>query len=360
MFEVGRRLQRGRCPRRRPGDRIPTWSSSTWGCRASTASRCAARLRTFSDAYVVMLTARDTEFDTVVGLSVGADDYVTKPFSPRELVARIRAMLRRPRTRTHLARGGGSGRWRVAAARVRGAAHRRRGPGGVSRRRAGDVDPHRVRRAGGVVVAAGVVFSRRQLIETVWGRVLGGQRAPRRRARRAPAPQARRRPRRAPLRDHRARCRIPDGQRPMTTASRTTPHPHGTRRRSRHRVAAAAGPDRWCSSPAPPRAWIVAVDRRPAAVPRAPAPRRGARRLGRTVPRRAGLPLGHRDLRRGRHRRRCGRGPGRDLVLQPPRATLGHRGVRRGDRGRRTGATTFGSRPRIWVRISIPSPARST
>ena len=56
------------------------------------------QLRTFSDAYVVMLTARDTEMDTIIGLSVGADDYVTKPFSPRELVARIRAMLRRPRT----------------------------------------------------------------------------------------------------------------------------------------------------------------------------------------------------------------------------------------------------------------------
>jgi DNA-binding response OmpR family regulator len=55
------------------------------------------QLRMFSDAYVVMLTARDTEMDTVLGLTVGADDYVTKPFSPRELVARIRAMLRRPR-----------------------------------------------------------------------------------------------------------------------------------------------------------------------------------------------------------------------------------------------------------------------
>ena len=55
------------------------------------------RLRTFSDCYVVMLTARADEVDTLVGLSVGADDYVTKPFSPRELVARIRAMLRRPR-----------------------------------------------------------------------------------------------------------------------------------------------------------------------------------------------------------------------------------------------------------------------
>ena len=55
------------------------------------------RIRTFSDAYIVMLTARAEELDKLVGLSIGADDYVTKPFSPRELVARIRAMLRRPR-----------------------------------------------------------------------------------------------------------------------------------------------------------------------------------------------------------------------------------------------------------------------
>jgi two-component system alkaline phosphatase synthesis response regulator PhoP len=56
------------------------------------------RLRQFSDAYVLMLTARAEEIDKVVGLSVGADDYLTKPFSPRELVARVKAMLRRPRT----------------------------------------------------------------------------------------------------------------------------------------------------------------------------------------------------------------------------------------------------------------------
>ena len=56
------------------------------------------RLRQFSDAYVLMLTARAEEVDKVVGLSVGADDYLTKPFSPRELVARVRAMLRRPRS----------------------------------------------------------------------------------------------------------------------------------------------------------------------------------------------------------------------------------------------------------------------
>jgi DNA-binding response OmpR family regulator len=54
-------------------------------------------LRSFSDAYVVMVTARDDEVDKIVGLTVGADDYVTKPFSPRELAARVRAMRRRPR-----------------------------------------------------------------------------------------------------------------------------------------------------------------------------------------------------------------------------------------------------------------------
>ncbi len=56
------------------------------------------QLRTFSDAYVIMLTARSEELDTLIGLSVGADDYMTKPFSPRELTARVRSLLRRPRT----------------------------------------------------------------------------------------------------------------------------------------------------------------------------------------------------------------------------------------------------------------------
>ncbi len=55
------------------------------------------RIREFTSAYVIMLTARDGEAETVRGLSAGADDYVLKPFSPRELVARIHAMLRRPR-----------------------------------------------------------------------------------------------------------------------------------------------------------------------------------------------------------------------------------------------------------------------
>jgi two-component system alkaline phosphatase synthesis response regulator PhoP len=53
------------------------------------------RLRRESEVYVILLTAKTEETDKIVGLSVGADDYVTKPFSPRELVARIKAALRR-------------------------------------------------------------------------------------------------------------------------------------------------------------------------------------------------------------------------------------------------------------------------
>ena len=54
-------------------------------------------LRRESDVYVIMLTARSEETDKIIGLSVGADDYLTKPFSPRELVARVKAALRRLR-----------------------------------------------------------------------------------------------------------------------------------------------------------------------------------------------------------------------------------------------------------------------
>ncbi|HUX85451.1 MAG TPA: response regulator transcription factor [Chloroflexota bacterium] len=121
------------------------------------------RLRQFTDAYVLMLTARSEEIDKIVGLSVGADDYVTKPFSPRELVARIKALLRRPRT---------------------GAADPLDTP---QPRRFGDLvldeSRHEVSRHGEVVpltarefallatLAAhpGHVFTRTQLLERVWG-----------------------------------------------------------------------------------------------------------------------------------------------------------------------------------------------
>jgi len=125
------------------------------------------QLRTFSDAYVVMLTARDAEIDTVLGLTVGADDYVTKPFSPRELVARIRAMLRRPRV---LQTG-----TTVSDPEHRAAAPRRFGALSI------DVDAREVHLDDEPILLTrtefdilevlsgrpGVVLSRRQLLETV-------------------------------------------------------------------------------------------------------------------------------------------------------------------------------------------------
>jgi DNA-binding response OmpR family regulator len=122
------------------------------------------QLRTFSDAYVVMLTARDGEVDTIVGLSVGADDYITKPFSPRELVARIRAMLRRPRTAPN-----GEPRSDQSPPRVFGAL-RIDVPG---RQVFIDDEPISLTRTEFDVLAAlsgrpSVVLSRHQLLEAVW------------------------------------------------------------------------------------------------------------------------------------------------------------------------------------------------
>jgi DNA-binding response OmpR family regulator len=62
------------------------------------------RLRQDGDVPIIMLAARADDVDTVVGLELGADDYVTKPFNPRELVARVRAVLRRT-NRNHVSRG---------------------------------------------------------------------------------------------------------------------------------------------------------------------------------------------------------------------------------------------------------------
>ncbi|SEL35218.1 two-component system, OmpR family, catabolic regulation response regulator CreB [Atopomonas hussainii] len=61
------------------------------------------RLRQFSQVPVLFLTARDSEIDRVVGFEIGADDYVTKPFSPREVAARVRAILKRTQVQEPLA-----------------------------------------------------------------------------------------------------------------------------------------------------------------------------------------------------------------------------------------------------------------
>src|ERR1700722_19032363 len=61
------------------------------------------QLRKSSDVPILFLSARDDEIDRVLGLEIGGDDYVTKPFSPRELVARVNVILRRPTPRTNVA-----------------------------------------------------------------------------------------------------------------------------------------------------------------------------------------------------------------------------------------------------------------
>src|SRR5262245_23402365 len=64
------------------------------------------RIRQRSDVPILMLTARDDDVDKIIGLEVGADDYLTKPFNPRELVARVKSILRRSTTRRTLPEGG--------------------------------------------------------------------------------------------------------------------------------------------------------------------------------------------------------------------------------------------------------------
>jgi DNA-binding response OmpR family regulator len=121
------------------------------------------QIRTFSDAYIVMLTARAEEVDKLVGLGVGADDYLTKPFSPRELVARIRAMLRRPRAATPM---------EAAAGPVRRLGDLEIDPAAREVHLAGE--PVELTRLEFDLLEAlsgrpRVVLSRRQLLERVWG-----------------------------------------------------------------------------------------------------------------------------------------------------------------------------------------------
>jgi len=120
-----------------------------------------AQLRRESDVYVIMLTAKTEETDKIVGLSVGADDYVTKPFSPRELVARIKAALRRLQS--------GSG---VADRRVLNFSHVRVDTGS----RQVWVDDQEIELTAiefdllkSLAEHHGMVLTREQLLEKVWG-----------------------------------------------------------------------------------------------------------------------------------------------------------------------------------------------
>jgi two-component system alkaline phosphatase synthesis response regulator PhoP len=123
------------------------------------------QLRAFSDAYVLMLTARAEEIDRVVGLEVGADDYLTKPFSPRELVARVRAMLRRPRTSGQSASTPAEAVPRVLGPlRIDAARHEATLDGALLTLTATEYEML-------LTLAAhpGRVFTRAQLLEQVWG-----------------------------------------------------------------------------------------------------------------------------------------------------------------------------------------------
>jgi len=116
-------------------------------------------LRKESAVYVLMLTARVEETDKIVGLSVGADDYLTKPFSPRELVARVKAILRR---------GRGVGPWGQALAfhRLRIEPESRRV---MKDGQAIELTPIEFDLVHSLARHRGRVLSREQLIEQVWG-----------------------------------------------------------------------------------------------------------------------------------------------------------------------------------------------
>jgi two-component system alkaline phosphatase synthesis response regulator PhoP len=122
------------------------------------------QLRRESDVYVLMLTARTEEADKVIGLSVGADDYLTKPFSPRELVARVKAVLRRGRTEAGRAETGREQTLTFGRLRIEPAARRAFKDDAPIELTALEFDLLLV-----LARHPGRVLSREQLIEQVWG-----------------------------------------------------------------------------------------------------------------------------------------------------------------------------------------------
>lgn len=118
-------------------------------------------LRGRSDVPIIMLTARDQEVDRVVGLELGADDYVTKPFSTRELVARIRAVLRRAPIVDLM---DADGPVEAVGVRVDRARHEVEVDGALV-----DLPPKEFELLAVLVESAGRVLTRSQLIDEVWG-----------------------------------------------------------------------------------------------------------------------------------------------------------------------------------------------
>jgi phosphate regulon transcriptional regulator PhoB len=118
-------------------------------------------LRRESEVPVIMLTARDTELDKVVGLEIGADDYLAKPFSTRELVARVRAMLRRTR---RIEPAQADARIEVEGLVLDGARHRV-----TLAEHEIDLKPKEFDLLAFFMGHAGQVFGREQLLASVWG-----------------------------------------------------------------------------------------------------------------------------------------------------------------------------------------------
>jgi two-component system response regulator RegX3 len=118
-------------------------------------------LRSRSDVPIIMLTAREAEVDRVVGLELGADDYVTKPFSTRELLARIKAILRRAPMVESL---GDEGPAEASGVRVDRVRHEVQVDG-----EAVDLPPKEFDLLAYLVEHAGRVLTRGQLIDEVWG-----------------------------------------------------------------------------------------------------------------------------------------------------------------------------------------------
>ncbi|HEY4375828.1 MAG TPA: response regulator transcription factor [Acidimicrobiales bacterium] len=117
-------------------------------------------LRATMDVPIVMLTARDGEIDRVLGLELGADDYVTKPFSPRELVARVRAILRRAEP----TRPAGAGVVAVGNVEVDSGRREARVDGTPVALAAREFDLLQY-----LAEHRGLALSRRQLLDGVWG-----------------------------------------------------------------------------------------------------------------------------------------------------------------------------------------------
>jgi DNA-binding response OmpR family regulator len=125
------------------------------------------RIRAFSDAYIIMLTSKDATVDKVIGLSMGADDYLAKPFSPPELVARIRAMMRRPRVGASLSNATPANEGSVKQfgdMTVDGDARQVKVAGKVI-----DLTKIEFELLATVCSRPRMVFSRTQLLEMVWG-----------------------------------------------------------------------------------------------------------------------------------------------------------------------------------------------